>query len=58
MTANEIEKRSLIIREDFGKKREDLFNNIVRFTDIDQIKAAYPVSGGTEIVSRPQEVSF
>ena len=55
MTANEIEKRSLIIREDFGKKREDLFNNIFRFTDIDQIKAAYPVSGGTEIVFVSQQ---
>ena len=55
MTANEIEKRSLIIREDFGKKREDLFNNIFRFTEIDQIKAAYPVSGGTEIVFVSQQ---
>ena len=50
MTHNEIEKRSLIIREDFGQKIDDLFADIFRFSRIEQIKAAYPVSGGTEIV--------
>ena len=61
MTSNEIEKRSLIIRDDFGKKREDLFNNIFRFTEIGQIKASYPVSGSRNSLcfpTRPKEVSF
>ena len=55
MTPNEIEKRSLIIREEFGKKRDDLFANIFKFTKVEHIKAAYPVSGGTEIVFVSQQ---
>ena len=55
MTPNEIEKRSLIIREEFGKKRDDLFANIFKFTKVEHIKAVYPVSGGTEIVFVSQQ---
>ena len=45
----------MIIREEFGKKRDDLFANIFKFTKVEHIKAVYPVSGGTEIVFVSQQ---
>ena len=50
MASEYIEKRSLIIRESFHKDQELLFKNIFNYTRIEDVKAAYPVSGGTEVV--------
>ena len=50
MASEDIEKRSLIIRESFHKDQELLFKNIFNYTRIEDVKAAYPVSGGTEVV--------
>ena len=46
----DIEKRSLIIREDFCKKQDEFFAAIQKYVWIDDLKAVYSVSGGTEIV--------
>ena len=46
----DIEKRTLIIREDFCKKQDEFFAAIQKYVWIDDLKAVYSVSGGTEIV--------